>query len=129
MKKIIKPTEITAKIYNDLVKVFNDGANDPQLKVVRDQIIQMRKDFPTYSELKESGIKFVSGPSFVDKNGEVQVVKTWMGSFTNPENDTVGDVLECDVLYTIDFVRGARLPSGELIIGLKVRGIPKGEFA
>ena len=50
-----RPGKLTATTYNRLVKVFNDASTDVNLKADRDQIIALRKQFPTYSELVASG--------------------------------------------------------------------------
>ncbi|CAH1068707.1 hypothetical protein ADLP1_012 [Acinetobacter phage vB_AbaM_DLP1] len=43
--------KLTATIYNNLVKVFNDAANLSKTPNERKLIIEARKRFPTYNEL------------------------------------------------------------------------------
>lgn len=122
---------MNAKIYNDLVKVFNDAANGkdqegrtvPFLVASRDKIIAARKQFPTYQELKDSGIKFVDGPVFEYEDGTVGECATWIGSEKNPGGSA--DILEADIVYCIDFLLGADPVNFQPVVLLKVRGIPK----
>lgn len=46
-----KEMKLTATIYNNLVKVFNDAANLSKTPNERKLIIEARKRFPTYNEL------------------------------------------------------------------------------
>lgn len=124
--KRVMPVKLNAKIYNDLVKVFNNAACDPNLKLVRDQIIQMRKEFPTYAELQNAGVKFVCAPTFVYEDGTLGEVKSWIGSVSDPSDVNNTSILDASIVYAIDFVRGADPKSGDVIIALKIRGVPKG---
>lgn len=135
MKNVNTPVELNAKIYNDLVKVFNDASNglDEEgrkhynLEICRDQIIKARKQFPTYQELKDSGIKFVNKPVFKYEDGTVGECKTWIGSENNPSGNA--DILEADIVYSIAFIVAADPVNFQPTVVLKVRGIPKPELA
>ncbi|ADI96250.1 hypothetical protein Ac42p012 [Acinetobacter phage Ac42] len=123
-----RPGKLTAKTYNRLVKVFNDASTDVNLKADRDQIIALRKQFPTYSELAASGIKFVEYPTYLDENGNVEIVKSWTGSFADKSNTYIANILEAEIVYTIGLVRSVDPETLESKIGLKVRGVPKKEL-
>lgn len=133
MKTLKKPVELNATIYNRLVKVFNDASNgylnrngamlfDKHLKSRRSQIIELRKQFPTYQELKDSGIKFVDYPQYLNESGEIVDIKSWMGSDTSV---TASSILDASVVYGIDLCRGVNVHSLDPVVVLKIRGTPK----
>lgn len=136
MSKLKHPVELTAAIYNSLVKVFNDASNgidrdgrkNDFLLKCRDQIIEARKQFPTYQELKDSGIKFVDSPSFEDPvTKEQEWVYSWIGT-PGVENDAShGNVLDASVIYYIEFIMATNPINFQPIVVLKVRGVPDPE--
>lgn len=116
MMKMKKPVELNATIYNRLVKVFNDAANgfnrwgnyDAGLKHHRSRIIELRKQFPTYQEMKDAGVKFVDASKYLNDANEEVSCMAWEGNAS-----------EAKVIYFIDFCRGSDQP-----ISLKIYGTP-----
>lgn len=139
MSKLKQPVELTAAIYNGLVKVFNDAANgitrdgfkDEALLKCRDQIIAARKEFPTYQELKDSGIKFVDGPIYIDEVSKEEVeCKSWIGRTGECKgefNNCSANILDASVVYCIEFMRSTDAINFQPTVLLKVRGTPSPE--
>ena len=102
MNKLKKPVELNATIYNRLVKVFNDASNgfnrwgnyDAGLKHNRSQIIELRKQFPTYQELKDADVKFVDSSKYLNDDNEEVSTMNWIGNGS-----------EAKVIYFIDFTK------------------------
>lgn len=134
MQKLKQPVALNATIYNRLVKVFNDAANgytefngrlvfDNGLKELRPQIIELRKQFPTYQELKDSGIKFVDYPQYLDSaSNKVVDVQSWIAEDTDAGIDA--GIFDASVVYSIKFARGYNKDL-QPIIGLKISGTKK----
>ena len=88
---------------------------DHELKTLRNEVIEFRKQFPTFQELKDSGIKFSDAPTYINENGFMKeaVVRT-----TNSAN-----ILEyVDILYSIAFVRHVDPSTRKQKLSFKVRG-------
>lgn len=113
--------KLNAVIYNNLLKVFNDGANDPNLKQFRDCIIQLRKQFPTYNELLALDLWYMDKPKPIItstlKNETIKLdVSTWQ--FRNMEFDKIS------ILHSIGFLMSQDIETNKPTVVLKVRGIP-----
>lgn len=137
MSKLKQPVPLNAVIYNNLVKIFNDASNgivegfkhkfSPE---VRNKIIELRKQFPTYQELKDSGIMFVDSPIYlnIDSNGNHSAVeiKSWVGNIDPPSQVfESADIHDAKIVYTISFVLFSNPKTFQHDVALKVRGIPK----
>ncbi|ADJ19353.1 hypothetical protein Acj133p006 [Acinetobacter phage 133] len=82
---------LSATIYNNLVKVFNDAACNKSFATCRDQVVALRKQFPTYSELLAMDLEYTE--QFVAPGQQGQ---HWYG-----------DISEARVVYNIQVVRAA----------------------
>lgn len=118
--------QLNSVIYNRLVKRFNDAANDPVFKQYRDQIIALRKQFPTYNELLALDLRYMDTPKI---EGTEIYCYNWIGN-CDPSigSDVDTDIRQAQVVYDIGIVTGGDAKTGKLMTVLKIRGIPKFEF-
>lgn len=95
-----KPVKLNAVIYNNLVKVFNDAANQAETYEERKMIVDARKRFPTYHELLAMDLMYVSTPRFIDIDGNDRYCLSWIGD----SNDDAS--FECiEYLYNVGLCR------------------------
>ena len=125
----IEMKKLNSVIYNNLVKVFNDAANSPEIKLypkLRERIIELRKKFPTYNELLALDLWYIDKPWVGCLNNKL-IAKTWIGKFDNgyADHDKDADIRDASIVYTISFVRGANPKTMEPLTLFKIRGLPK----
>ena len=113
--------KLNANIYNKLVKVFNDAANNKSIKEYRDEIIALRKKFPTYSELLAMDLWYVDSP-VINVNGEDLNIVSWTGQFDNDAEHA--HIKDCSIVYTMELIKSQRLIDFKPCLSLKIRGIP-----
>lgn len=118
-----KPVKLNAVIYNNLVKLFNDSANQAETYEERKMIVDARKRFPTYHELLEMDLMYVSTPRFIDIDGNDRYCKTWI---SNPNEPCDG---EFDASFeNVEYVYAIGLCRVENGVVFKLRGTHKGDI-
>lgn len=118
MRSTKKPTKLTAVIYNNFVKVFNDTANAAECPERRAAIIAARKRFPTYAELLAKDLMYVDRPEFVDVNGNLRKAKTWIGTDATEPCDGVFDAS----FDQMDYMLATSIAAYGDVVVFKLRG-------